>query len=304
MLHILEHRLDLDDLRAFFVVAETGSFARAAQRLEISKSILSRRVARLEETLRAQLLQRTASGTLLTEAGQLYYSDSKAALAQLECAAENLSQSVGEISGPIRLTGPVYFGPNYLGPALCDFAKQHRGIEFEIHYSDDTIDIAREGFDMAVRLGQLPDSSLTFRRLATSRRMVVASPEYLASHPPIKTPSDLTHHHILHYSSVGTHDLWRYDHGGQTHQIKITPCLRSNNAGMLMVAAAEGLGITAMPLFVTRTMLEAGRVVEILTECEWGATQISLLTPPGGSTPRRVRALSDFLIQRFHNQVI
>jgi DNA-binding transcriptional LysR family regulator len=300
----LEHRLDLDDLHAFFVVAETGSFARAAQRLETSKSILSRRVARLEETLRAQLLQRTARGTLLTEAGQLYYSDAKAALAQLECAAENLSQSVGDISGPIRLTGPVYFGPNYLGPALCDFAKRHPNIEFEIHYSDDTIDIAREGFDLAVRLGQLPDSSLTVRRLAMSRRMVVASPDYLASHPPIKTPEDLTGHCILHYNSVNTQEVWRYDRDGERHQLKIIPYLRSNNAGMLMVCVAEGLGLTALPLFVTRAMLDAGRAVEILTDYEWGFTQISLLMPPGRSATRRVRALADFLVQRFQNQII
>lgn len=305
MLHNLEHTgLDLDDLRAFFVVAETGSFARAAQRLDTSKSILSRRVARLEEQLSARLLQRTARGTLLTEGGQLYYSEARAALAQLECAAENLNQAVGDISGPIRLTGPVYFGAHYLAKALCDFAARHPLIQLQINYSDDTIDIAREGFDMAVRLGQLPDSSLTVRRLALSRRMIVASPDYLASHPPIRTPEDLSSHRILHYSSVGTQDLWRYDYGGETHQLKITPYLRTNNAGMLMTGVAEGLGITAMPLFVTRAMLEAGRAVEILTDFEWGFTQVSLLMPPGGSTPRRVRALADFLVQRFQNQVI
>ncbi len=301
----MEHsRFDLDDLRAFFVVAETGSFARAAQRLETSKSILSRRVARLEGLLSARLLQRTARGTLLTEAGQLYYGDARAAVAQLECAAENLSQTVGEIAGPIRLTGPVYFGPIYLGPALCDFAKQHPGIEFQIHYSDDTIDIAREGFDLAVRLGKLPDSSLTVRRLALSRRMVVASPDYLANHPPIVTPEDLARHPIIHYSSVHTQEVWRYDRDGETHQLKIKPYLRSNNAAMLMTAVAEGLGVTAMPLFVTRAMLDAGRAVEILTDYEWGFTQISLLMPPGGSTPKRVRALADFLITRFHTQTI
>jgi DNA-binding transcriptional LysR family regulator len=305
VLRNLEHSgLDLDDLRSFFVVAETGSFARAAQRLETSKSILSRRVARLEEQLGARLLQRTARGTLLTESGQLYYSDARAAVTQLECAAENLSQTVGDISGPIRLTGPVYFGPNYLGPALCDFAREHPGVEFHIHYSDDTIDIAREGFDLAVRLGQLPDSSLTLRRLALSRRMVVASPDYLANHPPILTPEDLSNHRIIHYSSVHTQEVWGYNRDGERHHLKINPYLRSNNAAMLMTAVAEGLGITAMPLFVTRAMLETGRAVEILTDYEWGFTQISLLMPPGGSTPKRVRALADFLVERFQNQII
>lgn len=305
MLRILEHsHLDLDDLRAFFVVAETGSFARAAQRLDTSKSILSRRVARLEEMLGARLLQRSARGTLLTEPGQIYCNEAKAAVAQLECAAENLSQAVGEVSGPIRLTGPMYFGTEYLTPALCDFSTQYPGIELEVDFSDEKIDITREGFDIAVRTGYLPNSSLSLRRLCSSRRMVVASPAYLASHPRITQPEDLGQHRIVHYNGLNTQDIWRYDRDGHRHNLKVKPCLRSNSGELMMQAVAAGLGVTALPFYVTGAALKAGTVVEILTDWDWGTSPISLLMPPGRGTTRRVKALADFLVTRFQNQIV
>ena len=174
--------LDLDDLRAFFSVAETGSFARAAQRLQSSKSIVSRRVARLGGTLAALLLQRTAHGAHLTEAGQTYYEQAHAALAQLETAAESLSESVHDLSGPIRLTAPMTFGVRYLAPVLAEFAVMYPGIEFDVSFEDRMADLAGEGYDVGVRLGELADSSLLVRTLGRSRRTLVANPDYLARH--------------------------------------------------------------------------------------------------------------------------
>ena len=296
--------LDLDDLRAFFLVAETGSFAKAAHRLNSSKSIVSRRVARLEAVLAAQLLQRSARGTVLTDAGQLYYEQAREALTQLECAAENLNDSVHDISGTIRLTGPVYFGATYLAPALCDFMKLYPRVELDVVFSDEKVDLVREGFDIGVRLGHLPDSSLSMRTLLTSKRVLVASSAYLANSPPIHRPEDLSTHRVVHYSGIVTNDLWRYAFGGEDHQLKIVPHMRSNSAAMLMSAVANGVGLTVLPVFVTGPYLQSGQVLEVLREYDWGVTPVTLLMPQGRSMPKRVRILIDFLLLHFNNRII
>ncbi|WP_349319364.1 LysR family transcriptional regulator [Asticcacaulis sp. MM231] len=295
-------RLDFDDLQAFFLVAETGSFARAAQRMESSKSIISRRVARLEATLLTKLLQRTARGTHLTEAGANYYEQARQAVTQLECAAENLIETTADLAGPIRFTGPVSFGYHYLAPVLAAFAQQYPRIELDIEFSDETTDLIGGGFDLAVRVGELGDLSLTVRRLCHSGRVVVASPDYLASHPPIVTPADLNQHVLLHYNGSQTQDLWRYSYQGETHSLKIKPHMRSNSAAMLMSAVKAGVGVMVMPVYITDAALQSGDVQVVLPDYDWGVAEISLILPQGRNATKRVRSLVDFLVQKFHNK--
>lgn len=297
-------RVDLEQLSAFFLVAETGSFARAAQRLDTSKSIVSRRVSELEKALSAQLLQRTARGTHLTEIGQAYYEEAKPAVALLEVAAENVSEAMSELTGVIRITGPVYFGSHYLARALSDFAQLHPRIELDVDFSDEKIDIANEGYDVAVRTGHLPDSTLASRRLCASRRVIVASPAYLAGHPSIERPEDLAAHSIIHYNSLNTQDLWRYNLAGEARAIRIRPCLRSNNAAMMMQAVHAGLGLTLLPLYITGASIQSGDVTLVLDTYDWGVTPITLLLPQGKNTTRRVRALIDFLALYFANRIL
>lgn len=296
--------LDLDDLRAFLLVAETGSFSRAGHRLDVSKSIVSRRVARLETALSARLLQRTPRGTVLTEAGLIYYEQASVAMTQLECAAEAVNESVTDVSGIIRLTAPMYFGAFYLAPALCEFMSLYPRIDLDVCLSDDKVDLVRDGFDLAVRTGHLPDSSLTVRPLCRSRRILVASADYLRQYPPIRRPEDLSGHRILHYNGLMTHDLWRYHVNGETRLLEITPHLRSNSATMLMNAVAAGHGLTVMPTYITNPATESGKAQEVLTEIDWGYTPINVLTPPGRSTTRRVRMLIDFLVAQFAGRTI
>ncbi|MDI7774490.1 LysR family transcriptional regulator [Asticcacaulis sp. EMRT-3] len=295
-------RIDFDDLHAFFRVAETGSFARAAQRLDSSKSLISRRVARLEETLNVQLLQRSSRGAQLTEAGQAYYDEARIAMTQLECAAENASGSTSDISGQIRLTGPVFFGSEYLTPALAEFARLYPEIELCVDFSDEKSDLVRDGYDLAVRIGQLPDSSLIARQLCQSRRVIVGSPSYLAGHPPIMTPEDLSGHVILHYNSVHTQDLWRYRDHEATHHIAIRPHMRSNNAFMLMEAVRADLGLTLLPIYITGRFVQSGEAEIVLNDYDWGTTPVHLLMPPGSSPTRRVRMLVDFLALKFRSK--
>ena len=305
VLHIMEQsRLDLDDLRAFFLVAETGSFAKAAQRLDSSKSIVSRRIARLENSLSALLLQRSARGTYLTEAGQSYYEDARAAMLQLECAAENISQAAADISGSIRITAPVFFGSEYLAPALSEFVLQYPNVELQVNFSDDKVDLLTDVYDIAVRLGNLADSSLASRRLCQSKRVIVGSPGYLAKHPPITHPEDLRDHAIVHYNGINTQEIWRYEVNGEAKALRITPRFRSNSATMLMTAAKNGLGLTLLPIFVTGRYLQSGEVEIVLPDQDWGETPVTLLLPQGRAATRRVRSLVDFLVLRFHNTIV
>jgi len=298
-----QHLLDLDDLRAFFNVAETGSFARAAQRLRSSKSILSRRVARLEMTLNALLLQRTARGTHLTEAGQVYYEQARAALTQLETAAEAVTESVRDLSGPIRITAPLNFGERYLAPVLAEFLLMYPRVELDVTFEDRMADLAGEGFDLGVRLGDLEDSSMIARTLARSKRTVVASPAYLARHEPILRPEDLSKCDILHYSGRRTVDTWRYDSPGDGGGFKVHPYQMSNSVSQLMLWVKAGLGITLLPAYITGEMLQSGEVELVLPDIDWGSTLISALLPQGRGTPRRVRTLVDFLALKFNNRI-
>lgn len=295
--------LDLADMRAFFLVAETGSFGRAAQRMETSKAVISRRVARLESALAALLLQRTQSGALLTEAGQVFYDEAHGAVTHLQHAVENLKGAQADISGGIRLTIPMHLGTFVLTAMLCDFMREYPGIELDVHMSDDKLDLVRMGFDLAVRTGHLRDSGLVQRRLGESRRMLVANPGYLASRPPVRVPEDVRQHRILHYAPLNTFELWKYRIDGESRQFPVTPYLRSNSGTVLIQAAAAGLGVTVMPLYIAAPYLKSGELVEVLPQVDWDTTPISLLLPAGRRTTRRVRTLADFLVARFQTAV-
>ncbi len=296
-------KLDLDDLNAFFLVAETGSFGRAAQRLNSSKSIISRRITRLETGLSARLLQRSVRGTHLTEVGKTYYDEARAALTQLECAGENLVDSEKDISGPIRITGPAYFGTEYLAPALSEFMQHYPRIELDVNFNDEKEDLLKEGYDLAIRMGALiTDSSLTVRKLCQSRMVVVASPAYLQTCGRIQTPEDLQSQTLLHYNGVNTHDLWRYYADGKEIYLKVAPTFRSNSAAMLMTAARAGVGLTLLPVYITGGAIQSGAVELVLKDTDWGSASVNIVMPYGRHTTKRVRSLINFLVLKFQNR--
>ncbi|HEX8580376.1 MAG TPA: LysR substrate-binding domain-containing protein, partial [Allosphingosinicella sp.] len=180
MLRIVEHSsVDLLDVLAFVRVVETGAFSRAAERMGTAKSIVSRRVARLEEQLGARLLTRSAAGAQPTDAGQAYFERASNILCELDAAREVVAGAVTQVAGPIRLTAPLSFGVEHLAPALAAFAAEHPRVELDISFEDKTVDLVAGGFDLAVRLGTLEDSALVARRIAPSRRVLVGSPTYL-----------------------------------------------------------------------------------------------------------------------------
>src|SRR3569623_2044561 len=198
--------VDLLDVLAFVRVVETGAFSRAAERMGMAKSILSRRVARLEEQLGARLLTRSAQGAQPTDVGHAYYERASMVLAELDAAQEVVDQAVTQIAGPIRLSSPLSFGVTHLAPALAEFAAANPRVELDVSFDDRTVDLIAGGFDLAVRIGRLKDSSLIARKVAPVRGVVVASPAYLERRGRPQKPRDLAEHDLLFYGN----EQWRF----------------------------------------------------------------------------------------------
>jgi DNA-binding transcriptional LysR family regulator len=286
---------DLLDVLAFVRVAETGSFARAAERMALSKPVLSRRVARLEDQLGARLLTRTARGAQPTDIGQSYYARAANILAELEAAQEVVAEAVTQVAGPIRLTAPLSFGVMHLGPALADFARQHPKVELDVEFEDRNADLAGGGYDLAVRIGNLADSSLVARRIAPVRKVAVASPLYLDRAGRPARPADLAMHDILFYQ----HEQWRFRVGERWETVRGQPRMRANNGMMLVAAAAAGLGIVVLPSFIASPAIQSGELEVILRDYPLEEAGLHAVMPPGRAATARVRALVDFLVKRF-----
>ena len=286
---------DLVDVLAFVRVVDTGSFARAAERMGLSKPVLSRRVARLEEQLGARLLTRTARGAQPTDIGQSYYARAANILADLEAAQEVVAEAVTQVAGPIRISAPLSFGIMYLAEALADFARLHPKIELDVEYDDRTVDLAAGGYDLAVRIGNLPDSALVARRIAPVRKLVAASPDYLDRRGRPQRPADLADHDVLYYQ----HENWRFRVGDRWETVRGIARMRANNGEVLRTMAAAGLGICILPSFIASPSLQSGALEVILRDYPLEEGALHAVMPPGRATTARVRALVDFLVQRF-----
>jgi DNA-binding transcriptional LysR family regulator len=287
--------VDLLDVVAFVRVVETGAFSRAAERMAMSKSIVSRRVARLEEQLGARLLTRSAAGAQPTDAGQAYYERASNVLAELEAAQEVVAEAVTQVAGPIRLSAPLSFGIEYLAPALAEFAAANPRVELDISFDDRNVDLIAGGFDLAVRIGRLEDSALIARRIAPSRRVVVASPAYLDRKGRPGHPRELAGHDILVYGN----EQWRFRVGDRWESVRVQPRLRADNGEMLRAAAVAGLGICLLPTFIASPALRDGALEPLLADFPLPESGLHAVMPPGRATTARVRALVDFLAGRF-----
>lgn len=296
--------VDLADVQAFFLVADTGSVVRAAERLGTSKSKVSRQVSRLEEALNARLLTRNVRGAQLTDAGRLYYERARTAMGELEAAGEAVAASVSDIAGPIRLSGPLTFGVSHLSGALVEFAQRYPRIDFDISLSDKRVDVVREGFDLAIRIGKLQDSSLIARKLGQMHAATVASPDYLARMGRPETPDDLSRHHGIYYTNTNPTGLWSYKVDGELRSVKVPVRLRTDNGEMQLKAALCGLGIAHLPTFIVGDAIQSGQVEVVLADYESGHADINAVMPPALAGTARIRALVDFLALKFRSEVL
>lgn len=291
--------VEMSDIVAFFRVAETGGFARAAERMGIDKSIVSRRVTRLEQTLGAKLMTRGPSGTTMTEIGEAYYARVSNGLHEIEAAREAVASAITQVSGPVRITAPVSFGIAHLADALVRFATDHPRVELDIAFDDKMVDLARGGFDLAIRIGNLPDSSLVARRLAPVRMVALASPDYLAEHGRPVHPRDLADHHALVYANAGSADPWRFKVGDGWEKVRGKPRLRADNGDMLRAAACAGMGIVLLPTFIAAPAIGSGALEILLRDFPVEDSALHAVMPPGRAATARIRALVDFLAKRF-----
>lgn len=287
--------VDLMDVLAFVRVVETGAFARAAERMGISKSILSRRVARLEEQLGARLLTRSAQGAQPTEVGQAYFERASNILVELEAAQEVVAEAVTQVAGPLRMSAPISFGVEHLAPALAEFAALHPKVELDISFEDRRVDLIAGGFDLAVRIGTLEDSALIARRIAPVRKVPVASPGYLERRGRPKHPREIASHDMLLYSN----EQWRFRVGDRWEHVRGQPRMRADNGEMLRAAAVAGLGICILPSFIAAPEIQSGGLEVLLKDYPMEESGLHVVMPPGRAVTARVRALVDFLVGRF-----
>jgi len=289
---------ELEDLRSFVEVVESGGLNRAAARLGISKSILSRRITRLEAGLGTRLLSRSTRGISPTEAGIEFKARCDRILAELEEARDVVAEHGRSVRGRLRLSAPLSFGVRHLTPVLTDLVRLHPGLELDVSYTDRVADVIGERFDAAVRIGSLRDSSLVARRIAPVRSVLVASPDYLARHGRPMVPQDLTGHECLIYTGRLVPD-WQFHSGKRLISIRPEGRLRSDSGEAILQWAIAGFGIADAPSFLAADAIESGALVPLLPDYPLPEYGIYVVRPPGSYVTGKVRVLIDMLVERF-----
>ncbi|MBT8078046.1 MAG: LysR family transcriptional regulator [Gammaproteobacteria bacterium] len=289
-----------EDIQAFVAVVEAGSFTAAAERLQADKSAISRRVAALEDRLGTQLLRRTTRALTITDTGNSFYQHASRILADLDEAETAVAQQHGELQGRIRVSLPLSFGVHHLRCPIADFNKAHPGVQMDLDLSDRYVDLLQEGFDVAVRIGKLDDSSLVARRLFESRLVICASPDYIATHGEPGKPEELSKHQCVVYSGTADPASWTFIHSdGEQQRVRVNPVMSANSGEMLLEAAADGLGITLQPTFLACSYIKSGKLVPILTDYQLPVGTGYAVYPPTRHLSYRVRAFIDFLVEHF-----
>ena len=289
-----------EDMQTFVAVVESGSFTAAADRLDTAKSAVSRRVSALEERLGVQLLRRTTRRLNLTDSGRSFYEHSARILADLEEAESALAQEHGELRGMLRIALPLSFGLRHMSEPIAEFSRQHPHVEFDLDLNDRRIDLVEEGIDLALRIGNLEDSSLIARRLFDVRTVVCGSPAYFAEHGVPQSPEDLPQHQCLVYGNLKDPGKWVCrDADGATHKIRVEPAMTASSGDFLCEAAVQGLGIAMQPTFIAGDPIRRGDLVPVMTDYQWPVTPAWVAYPPTRHLSFRVRQFIDFLAEHF-----
>lgn len=287
--------MDIEDLQTFVEIAKAGGISHAARRLAVSKSIVSRRLARLEDELGTQLIARTTRGAALTDAGSILLEHAATAVAEMEVARDAILPA-GDLRGLFRVSVPVSLGPSHLAPVLIELARQNPALRISTSHSDHFVDIVGDGFDCAVRIGQLPDSSLQARRVGLVKTWIVASPDYVRTHGSPETFEELATHEAL---LQGT-ETWQFVDAGKQHAFRPQGRYKADSGHALTSAVLAGLGVAALPDFLIRKSLAAGRLVPVMKQHRLVDVGVFVVRPPGANPTRKVTTFTDMLIAHFN----
>ncbi|MGB0663458.1 MAG: LysR family transcriptional regulator [Pontibacterium sp.] len=282
-----------DGIQEFIYVVDTGSFTKAAARLKTSVANVSRQVNRLEAHLEVKLLLRTTRSISLTEAGRDYYERCKPLIDSMQEAEMAIKNHQSKPTGKLRLTAPVSFGERFIAPLVKEFLLLHPGLEIELLLGNQAFDLIGQGFDMAIRLGQLSDSTLMAKKIAPRRLKVVTAPSYFDHAPKPQSLEDLAEHNCL----LGTLDYWRFWHEGEARNERVAGNFRCNSGPALLNAALSGLGLVQLPDYYIQSHLKAGELVSVLDEYEHNQEGVWAVRAQSKYVPVNVRIFTEFLEQ-------
>jgi DNA-binding transcriptional LysR family regulator len=296
---------DLEAWAIFAKVAEAGSFAGAASNLALSKATVSKAVARLERRLGERLFHRTSRRLALTETGRVLSVRAAQFLAEAEAVEAEASAQSPTPRGRVRMAAPMSFGVEHVAPALPDFFRRYPEISLDLHLSDQTVDLVGGGFDLALRIAALSDSSMVARRLCQVRRLLVGAPAYFASHGRPSHPRELIGHACLGYTYLPSGDNWQFTSlSGEAHAVAVSGPLRTNNADSLTPTLLAGLGLAVQPEFIVWRDLRAGRLEAVMSDWSVPPIAVNIVMPSGGPRPPKLSALIEFLVSRFSERTV
>lgn len=286
-------------MEVFVKVVELGSFTRAAEALEMSRTMATTHVARLEDHLGTRLLHRTTRRLSLTEAGTAYYERCTGLLSEIDSLEASLEAMAETPRGVIKLTAPVSFGAMHLGAALAEYLDRYPEVHLDVNLNDRAVDLVEEGYDMAIRIARSIDPSLVARRIASTHVRPCASPQYLRAHGSPVHPRDLASHECFGYSYSGTGGAWVFEGPEGTEEIRVRTPTRANNGDLLRALVLHGHGIALLPVFLVADDLESGKLRDVLPEWSTGELGIFAVYASRKYLSTKVRTLVDFLVRRF-----
>jgi len=282
-----------EGLREFVAVVEQGGFTAAARQLNVSTSFVSRQVTRLEDRLDVRLLQRTTRKVHLTEMGQVYYERSREILDQFESLESEMADLQEKPKGLVRITAAGEYAEHYVAPLVAEFVAKYPEVSVDLESSMQMVDIVDEGFDIAIRMSALSDSSLIARKVEQRRIMVCASPDYLKEHGRPKTPEDLRTHNCLMFPDMP----WRFKYPDRIQEVKVRGSWSSNNGRVLVAAARQGIGVVRFSEYYLEELINAGELDILLQEYEVDDAATWIIYPNRRHLPTRVRYLVEFLLE-------
>jgi DNA-binding transcriptional LysR family regulator len=291
----------IQEMSSFVAVAEAGSFVAAANATGLSKAAVSRHVADLEQRLGVRLMHRTTRRLSLTDDGQRFFARCKDLLAAIDEAESELSANTGDPTGLVRVNAPLTFGTLHLAPLWGRFMDRYPKVTLDVTLGDRVVDLVEEGYDLAIRITNMPSSALVSRTLASTRMVLCASPDYLAAHGTPVRPADLASHRVISYSYWTTRDEWHFTGPDGAVSVRVNADMHTNNGDTCRFAALEHQGVIMQPDFLIGDDLRSGALVELMPEYRAISIGIHAVYASRKHLPLKVRRLIDFLVESFQS---